>query len=124
MSRRSDLDRVAYWGDLIERRRQSDLSVARFCEQVGVSSASFYDWQRKLRERITTPTDSPQTPRAESAFVPVRIVADPVPPATGVIEIEMPGALRLRVPPDCDHGVLRIVLSVLLGHGEEGTRSC
>ena len=41
---------MAVW---LEEFRQSDLSVKHFCELIEVSVATFYNWQRKLRQ----PTD-------------------------------------------------------------------
>ena len=121
MTRRGDPQRAVFWRQVIERRRYSRLSVDRFCEQAGVSPASFYLWQRKLRDKTTAP--QPARP-VQTDLVPVRIVPDPAAPAApaaGVIEIDLADALRLRIPPDCDHDVLRIVLSILRDIGG-GTR--
>ena len=51
MGRSADSGRMAYWRELIKRRRHSGLIVAQYCADVGVSSASYYLWQRKLRDR-------------------------------------------------------------------------
>lgn len=115
MTRQVDPQRAVFWRQMIERRRNSRLSVDRFCEQAGVSPASFYLWQRKLRDETTAPRP------VQTDLVPVRIVPDPAAPAAGVIEIDLADALRLRIPPDCDHDVLRIVLSILRDIGG-GTR--
>jgi hypothetical protein len=42
--------KVQEWVDRLTRRGESDGSVAQFCEAEGVSVASFYQWQRKLRD--------------------------------------------------------------------------
>jgi hypothetical protein len=76
MGRRADADRAAYWGDLVERRRHTGLSVARFCGEVGVSSASFYQWQRKLRADTAPVRNHLPDGPASSRLVPVHIVPD------------------------------------------------
>ena len=123
MARRASRERAAFWRELVERRRQSSLSVAQFCEQAGVSAASFYQWQRKLRASSRRPARGVITAQpAGGTLVPIRILPDP--PAAhrnlngrnsgGTIEIELPGPIRLRVPCGCDRATLELVLSVLL----------
>lgn len=110
MTRKVDPQRTVFWRQVIERRRNSRLSVERFCKEAGVSPASFYVWQRKLRDTRTAPRP------VQNDLVPVRIVPDPATPvasAAGVIEIDLADAIRLRVPPGCDHEALRIVLRAL-----------
>ena len=50
MVRGSNPVKVQEWVDRLTRRGESDGSVAQFCEAEGVSVASFYQWQRKLRD--------------------------------------------------------------------------
>src|SRR5580698_8049541 len=111
MARRAGSDRGAFWRDLIERRRHSGLSVAQFCAEVGVSPASFYQWQRKLGD--ATPESNAQPDRrAASQLVPVHIV--PAAPAShgdsaGRLEVDLPGEIRLRIPAGCDAAMLQLV---------------
>ena len=124
MGRRADTDRAAFWGDLVERRRHTGLSVARFCGEVGVSSASFYQWQRKLRADAAAASNTQPDPRAASRLVPVHIVPDALgghDGAAGTLEVELPGEIRLRIPSGYDVATLQVVLSLLLlkeGGGE------
>tara|TARA_R110002049_G_scaffold46487_2_gene135231 strand:- start:2226 stop:2552 length:327 start_codon:yes stop_codon:yes gene_type:complete len=39
------------WSRLIERYEQSDLTIAGFCDQNGISTASFYQWRRRIRNQ-------------------------------------------------------------------------
>lgn len=127
MGRKADSGRVAFWGGLIEQRRRRGLSVAQVCEQARVSPTSFYQWQRKLRSNgVPVPTAASDR-GAASCLVPVHIVADP--PAgrgdsTGVLEIEFPGEIRLRIPAGCDRATLQLVLSTLLPDGGREGGSC
>jgi transposase-like protein len=98
-------DRAAFWQKLVARRRRERLSVAQLCHEAGVSPASFYAWQRRLRS-----VEQPE-------LVPVHIV--PVQGTSGssdaAIEIELPEAIRLRIAPGCDRQTLAMVLSVVRG---------
>ena len=49
MGRHADHGKHCEWIERIRRRRESGLTVAEFCEWEGVSVASFYNWQKKLR---------------------------------------------------------------------------
>ncbi|HEX4149686.1 MAG TPA: hypothetical protein VHY20_11895 [Pirellulales bacterium] len=126
MSRRADSDRETFWRDLIERRRHSGLSVAQFCAEVSVSPASFYQWQRKLGDATPESNARPDRP-ATSQLVPVHIVPDA--PASrgepaGMLEVDLPGEIRLRIPASCDVATLQLVLSMLLKDGSRGAGSC
>ena len=37
------------WGKRLDRFDRTDVTVAQFCRQEGVSQAAFYNWRRKLR---------------------------------------------------------------------------
>ncbi len=120
MARRSDSGRAAFWRELIERRRHSGLSVAQFCGEAGVSTASFYLWQRKLRGGSAARRQARPDRRETSQLVPVRIVPDA--PAShsdsaGMLEVDLPGEIRLRVPAGCDAATLQLVFGMLLKNG-------
>ena len=50
MVRGSNPKKVREWAERLARFRKSPMSVARFCLDEGVSTCSFYHWQRKLRQ--------------------------------------------------------------------------
>lgn len=77
-------DRAAYWRRLVERQAKSGLSIVRFCEREDVSTASFYNWRRRLAEE----TDE------QPPFVPIRVQPD----SGSALEIVLPGAVTIRVP--------------------------
>ena len=77
-------DRAVYWREIVERQPESGLSVARFCEDEGVSTASFYNWRRRLAESCDE----------RPSFVPVQVRAD----GGSALEIVLPGAVTIRVP--------------------------
>lgn len=78
-------ERAAYWRRVVERQPESGLSVARFCEREDVSTASFYNWRRRLAESADE----------RPAFVPVQVQQ---PDGGNALEIVLPGAVTIRVP--------------------------
>lgn len=80
-------DRAGYWRELIGRQALSELTVRDFCDWEGVSTASFYNWRRRLADADRA-TETP-------AFVPIHITPPETPP---VLEIVLSGAVTIRVP--------------------------
>jgi hypothetical protein len=65
MARAADPALAEWWFELIELADESSLTVAEFCRVHDVSTASFYNWRRKLRD----------TDRARGGFVPVNVTS-------------------------------------------------
>ena len=128
MLKRSE-EKRAYWRDVLERQRESGLSVRQFCREHQVSEASFHSWKRKIaghdRHGAASSEDGDQkypakkrvTKQTENAavFIPVRVSAA----AGSVLEVVHPRGHVLRVPAVFDEGSLRQVLKVLDQQGEE-----
>lgn len=70
------------WERLLSGYEQSDLSVKEYCARHGVSAASYYRWQKRLRGEI-----------AGALFSPIEIGAGPI---EEPIEVELPGGVVLR----------------------------
>ena len=51
------------WREIVERQRQSGLTVPEFCEREGIKAASLYGWRSRLREGSQSPPVSPAAPR-------------------------------------------------------------
>ncbi len=101
--RRPDPDLPQRWRQRLQRFARSGLTVTAFCDREGISSASFYAWQRRLRH-------DPAPPRDDAPhFVPVHLVTPPDTP----IELLLPSGLVLRLAPGVDLAWLRQVLGVL-----------
>ena len=107
MGRLVDHGKHCEWAERIRRRRESGLTVAEFCEWEGVSVASFYNWQKKLRgttsRRRTVELETPEIRSLRSlqtaSFLPVRVMQ------TGAairpsrrIEIQLTNGVRVFVP--------------------------
>ena len=50
MSRGLSPEKMEEWTGRLRRFEQSNQTVARFCQDEGVSQPSFYSWKKKLRE--------------------------------------------------------------------------
>jgi transposase len=90
-------------------------SVKLACRAHGVSSGQFYTWRKQFRTGELT------------GFVPVSVVAEPplLPapcpgkeepaptPAAGLVEVELPSGVRLRISGEVETVALRRILSAL-----------
>jgi transposase-like protein len=122
MSKQSE-EKRAYWRDVLERQRESGLSVRQFCREHQVSEASFHSWKRKIaghdRDDAVSSESGDQKHLAKqtenaAVFIPVRVSAA----AGSVLEIVHPRGHVLRVPAIFDEGSLRRVLEVLDQQGD------
>ena len=92
-------------------------SVKLACRGHGVSSGQFYTWRKQFRSGELT------------GFVPVSVAAEPpslptpapaqdaLPPPSapvpGLVEVELPGGIRLRISGEVEAVALRRILSAL-----------
>ena len=82
----------------LERFEQSGSSVQEFCDAEGVSTASFYQWRRKLQ--LTSSFDN----LSVSQFVPVMLQPTQARQHATVMSIDLPGGIRIRFElPVSDH---------------------
>lgn len=120
MARRVEGNGEAFWRRLMARRKTSGLTVDALCREAGVSSSSFFYWQKRLGQRSAaskdeSPVASPQRSQASatpSPLIPVRIIDDRAAEITVEFLVREPLAptLRVRFPAGCDE---RSVLDVL-----------
>jgi transposase len=91
-------------------------SVKLACRAHGVSSGQFYTWRKQLRSGELT------------GFVPVSVMPEPPSPspvptrdappsalatAPGLVEVELPGGVKLRISGEVEAVALRRILSAL-----------
>jgi hypothetical protein len=103
--RRHSAAKEQFWRQAIARQAWSKLSVRRFCEQEGLSEASYYTWRRELARRDRVAAQVSQT------FLPLEIV----PQAIAAIEIVLPDGLLVRVRPGFDRQTLGQIMTLLAG---------
>ncbi len=78
------------WRERLERFDHSGLTIAEFCELEDYSTASFYQWRRKLRSGEL---------QMAPAFVPVDFnSSDLEGRAQRGVEIDLPGGAIVKVP--------------------------
>ena len=93
------------WRRRVGEWQASGLSVRAFCQQRGLTVASFYAWRRVLERRAAE----------QVVFAPVQVVADAPPTQTGALEVVLADGRVVRVAPGFDAATLRQVLAVLEG---------
>ncbi len=119
MAQRQRSEREMYWQDLIDRQGASRQSIADFCQDEGVSTASFYAWRRRLQfpcHPVSSQVSSP-------ALVPVRIVAEPSLASEAVV-VEWPGGIVMRVATGCDAATVRTIVATLTAEATQEAGSC
>ena len=114
MARSADSHKAVAWRRRVARFGRSGMTVVRFCEEEGVSTASFYRWRNLLAgERTTTPDDDAQrsaNPGVQETplFQPLRVTGTGAP-----IAIQLPGGVRVEVPAE-NLDAVRAVMGELL----------
>ena len=107
MGRLENQGKRGEWSERLRRRRESGLTVAEFCEWEGVSVASFYNWQKKLRVEksrsrstaVIAPQIKSMPPVLRDSFLPVHITQPTLARlAPTCIEIRMANGVRIFVP--------------------------
>jgi transposase-like protein len=122
MGRERDVAKWETWRQRLEEFDRGTAPVAEFCQRLGVSQATFYQWRRRLRPTVTAEPESQTAAtgrRAKSRqttrplhFLPVEISAAPQ------IEVLLTGGIRLLLPSH-DAQAIRTVLTALLADERE-----
>lgn len=89
------------WRERIEQQRGSGLPIRRFCEQEGVSSASFFAWRKRLASK------------SAPMFLPVSLVG-PI-QRSPAVELERTDGTLLRIFDGAQRQTLIDVLAALAG---------
>ena len=135
MGRERNAAKWEAWRERLEEFDRGTATVSEYCQRLGVSMATFYQWRRKLRPTVTaepllapgaveSQPDTAATGRKTKSrrktqplrFLPVEIRA------ASQIEVLLTGGIRLLVPSH-DAQVIRTVLTTLL-QDERENRPC
>ena len=92
------------WRRLIGEQHCSQLSVEAFCTRQKVSTSSFYRWKQALKEPAGARAPQAPPPR----FLPISLSG-----GSGLIEIQLPSGVVVRVPPGANEQSLSVVLRAL-----------
>lgn len=118
--------RLDWWRRQIQRQPKTNLTIADFCRQLGVSVPTFYYWKRRVQAGPRTPSEpvavaSPSRLPTTAAvpFVPLSIVD---PDAGTHLEIELANACVVRLRGALSPRLLRAAIQAAgsLGGSRQG----
>jgi transposase-like protein len=92
--------REEFWRQLIAQQQQSGLSVRTFCQQHRTSEYSFYQWRKRLAQRLPVKFALVETGRGP------RIHGE-------AVEVILTSGERLCVMAGADAATLRLVFNIL-----------
>jgi len=106
MPRLPDPKRALQWRQRLNRFERSELTIAEFCRLEGFSTASFYLWRRKLRDRELS---------HGPAFVPVPLDTNQLPcnDRQG-LQIDLPGGAVINVPSGTTNSATRELIAAVV----------
>jgi len=99
MAGSSDSRKVREWQRRMTRFQEAQQSVAEFCRKEGISAPSFYQWRKRLAQRLCPAEEA-------NGFRPVRLVP------LAVVVVQLPGGTQLHVPTS-EPQALRLVIETL-----------
>lgn len=86
--------RARGWEARLGRYRDSGMTISEFCLRERVSTASFYQWRKRLCKNSTPRRGNPPS---SPVFSPVRLVTSPS-GGLPLVTVELPGGTRLEIP--------------------------
>lgn len=104
MPRSADPHLRQWWRELIQSFEPRHETVAQFCRRNAVSTASFYNWKRKLANTSTSQEKEPTPARQQTesddahAFLPVQLIGSAFGPDDQPLQVHLPGGVRIEVP--------------------------
>lgn len=106
-----------FWRGHVTRQRATRLTIREYCGEHGLSEPSFYSWRREIARRDrAAPRGAMRGPAAQTDGKAdfVRLDVQPsIPTAPSLIEIILPGGVRMLVPTGVTREQLREVLAAL-----------
>ena len=99
------------WVEWIEEQKCSGLTIAEFCQSIGVSANSFYWRRRRLAETFDAKPETTVAENHRSSFVAIELSEK----GTGaLVELDLPGGVIVRVR---SSDVVHSVITAVLDHG-------
>jgi hypothetical protein len=120
VARKANAALALIWKRRIAQQRRSQLSIAEFCSQEGVSLQSFYAWKKRLREvaadkkrrRGSAAAEESSRNHNDRLFVPVHL-----PPAAVSLDglrIELPSGVLLTLPADASSELVTTTIQAVV----------
>lgn len=100
-----DSEKWRAWQRRMARFKKSNVTVARFCEQEGVSVPSFYAWRKRLQGKPPA-ANAKAGDTAPASFRPVRLVS------SAPVTVRLPGGTRFELPA-ADPQLLQLAIETL-----------
>ena len=97
---------AAWYATALEAQATSGLSVAEYAEEIGVTSATLYQWRRRLWHSAEGDQDQAKLVEVSLATAKVNSVAE-------TLVVRVTGGRSIEVPRGFDDGDLRRLLTVL-----------
>lgn len=101
---RKCLTKADEWRERMAEQARSGLSIKQFCKERGVTTWSFYDWRKRLRESGTVRFALVERRPAERERA-----------TEAQLELILPGGARMHIRSGVDGATLRTVLEALRG---------
>jgi transposase-like protein len=101
---------------LLERKKESGLSVKSFCSNEGIAPSTFYYWQKKIRKEAEAKRFIPLVIKtAETSVLPVKKteLSQNQRVDNALFEITYPNGITLRIKNDLDLARLRALIYLL-----------
>jgi len=107
--------RLNHWAGVLRERKESGLSIRRWCRENGVQEKTYYYWQRKLRELSSRELLSAHQDAQSKSIVPSGWAVCSTEPVASpnAISIEI-GKSLVKVSSDADAELLGKVCRVLI----------
>ena len=124
MDRKTSSYRMAYWKKIVLEANSSGMLKKDWCSQNGISTKSFYYWQKRIRESEGLPValqavDSPSDKESTFFEVPSACISSyevsgstPT-PSPDIDMVLQAGGYRLYIGPRTSEQTLRMALSVI-----------
>ena len=115
MPRRPDPEVRQWWRELLDAfdSQAEDWTVSEFCQRHGVSTASFYNWRRRLTEDAEPRSRSGDAP----AFIPIRLAPQQA-ALQGTVHVHLPGGAWLELPAEERELLLNVIDHITVSDAE------
>ncbi|MDL2214403.1 hypothetical protein LJB76_02435 [Clostridia bacterium OttesenSCG-928-O13] len=107
--------RMKHWAEVLRRRRESGQTIRGFCRTEGICEKTYYYWQKRIRLAAGESLLETNGIQASGSLAPAPVFASlPAPKASGVVRVEIGGAV-VEIEPGADMAVVQSVLRMLTG---------
>ena len=105
--------RLRQWANVLRERKDSGLSIRRWCRENSVGEKTYYYWQRKLRESVCAKVAGiPEPPQVPATFAQIQMPAQKASDGKLIIRI---GGAEVEIQGDMPAATIEAVLGALAG---------